>query len=184
MWHNGDQPGRSQEPHLLQCYQKDPHYVYGHTCTSPSSLLLIQKTLLGSSKVYWWKKDTLQYECKQGRRQQLQTGRIVGDVPQIMTQFGYHAHFKIMQDVPHPNPIVFSSKLDELENWSWRAMGGNLPQSPLGATTECRSRMKPSEEPHHAAREMKILVWSNQRWSTTGAGAEAGIVVVIAQKPD
>ena len=37
----------------------------------------------------------------------------------IMTQFGCRTHFEILLEAPHPDADIFSSNLDELENWSW-----------------------------------------------------------------
>ena len=62
--------------------------------------------------------------------------RLVGILvprPKILTQFDGHTHFKILQEVPHPNPNIFLLNLDELEHLFRWAVGGleGSPPSPL-----------------------------------------------------
>ena len=38
-------------------------------------------------------------------------------------QFGCHAHFSVLLEVPHPIPNIFSSNFDELDNLFWRVLG-------------------------------------------------------------
>ena len=44
-------------------------------------------------------------------------------LPNITVQFGCHAHLKVLLEVPHPNPNIFSLNLNELDNGSWRGEG-------------------------------------------------------------
>ena len=44
--------------------------------------------------------------------------------PKLTARFGCDAHFKVLLEIPHPNPNIFSSNLGKLENLSWREVGG------------------------------------------------------------
>ena len=53
----------------------------------------------------------------QGRRYLWQTGEILVARTKIMRQIDWHTHFTALLEVSHPNPNIFPSNLDELENW-------------------------------------------------------------------
>ena len=59
--------------------------------------------------------------------------------PKIMMQFGCQAHLKISLEVPHLNPNIFSSNLDEVDNISWQEVVGTSPPSPHGVTIDYTS---------------------------------------------
>ena len=55
-----------------------------------------------------------------------------------MRQFICHTHLKILQEVPHPYPNIFSSNLNELEYSFWQEAGGGGGEgdmSPRAAAT-------------------------------------------------
>ena len=64
--------------------------------------------------------------------------------PKSKIHFGCHTNFKILLEVPQPDSIIFSLKLDQYETLSWQEVGGVASplQPPRGAATACQEATK------------------------------------------
>ena len=127
-------------------YQKDSHHqgltfaipgwrikTEPPTSTTVWILQLLEK--YSALKFYSHSKEQVKYilDLARGSASYRRLGRHSVPRPEITAQSGCHTHFKILLDVLNPLPPtkIFSSNLDELENWSsWEVGKGEVPPSP------------------------------------------------------